>query len=83
MVAIVEGQRATPSGRIITEEIAKELAGGSFTIASDLARGIDVAVHRGAQAGKGWAIAVLGCGIDRTYPPEHDTLRSVLNHTES
>jgi DNA processing protein len=74
-VAIVGGRRATPSGRVVTEEIAKELAGGGVTIVSGLARGIDAAAHRGALAGKGRTIAVLGCGIDRVYPPEHHALR--------
>ena len=74
-VAIVGGRRATPSGRVVTEEIAKELAGRGITIVSGLARGIDAAAHRGALAGKGRTIAVLGCGIDRTYPPEHHALR--------
>lgn len=74
-VAIVGGRRATPSGRLVTEEIAKELAGCGVTIVSGLARGIDAAAHRGALAGKGRTIAVLGCGIDRTYPSEHHALR--------
>jgi DNA processing protein len=74
-VAMVGGRRATPSGRLITEEIAKDLAGCGVTIVSGLARGIDAAAHRGAIAGKGRTIAVLGCGIDRTYPSEHHTLR--------
>lgn len=74
-VAIVGGRRATPSGRLITEEIAKDLAGWGVTIVSGLARGIDAAAHRGALTGKGRTIAVLGCGIDRTYPSEHHQLR--------
>src|SRR5690349_565959 len=74
-VAIVGGRRATPSGRFITEEIAKDLAGCGVTIVSGLARGIDAAAHRGALTGNGRTIAVLGCGIDRTYPSEHHTLR--------
>lgn len=80
-VAIVGGRRATSSGRIVTEEIAKELAACGVTIVSGLARGIDAAAHRGALNGKGRTIAVLGCGIDRTYPPEHQTLRrSIESH---
>lgn len=80
-VAIVGGRRATPSGRLITEEIAKDLAGYGVTIVSGLARGIDAAAHRGALTGKGRTVAVLGCGIDRTYPSEHHTLRgSIESH---
>ncbi|MGE3976006.1 MAG: DNA-processing protein DprA [Nitrospira sp.] len=74
-VAIVGGRRATSSGRLITEEIAKDLAGCGVTVVSGLARGIDAAAHRGALTGKGRTIAVLGCGIDRTYPAEHHALR--------
>jgi DNA processing protein len=74
-VAIVGGRRATPSGRLITEEIARTLAGCGVTIVSGLARGIDAAAHRGAMTGNGRTIAVLGCGIDRTYPSDHHMLR--------
>ena len=42
---------------------------------SGLARGIDAAAHEGAVKGSGRTIAVLGCGIDKTYPPEHRKLR--------
>jgi DNA processing protein len=74
-VAIVGARRATAAGRIMTEELAKDLAGAGFTIVSGLARGVDAAAHRGALAGGGRTIAVLGCGIDRTYPSEHERLR--------
>ncbi|ALA57309.1 DNA-processing protein DprA [Nitrospira moscoviensis] len=74
-VAIVGGRRATHTGRLVTEDIARDLAAAGVTIVSGLARGIDAAAHRGALAGKGRTIAVLGCGIDRTYPPEHHALR--------
>jgi DNA processing protein len=80
-MAIVGGRRATAIGRILTEEIAKELSERGVTIVSGLARGIDAAAHRGALTGKGRTIAVLGCGIDRTYPSEHhDLRRSIESH---
>jgi DNA processing protein len=77
-VAIVGGRSATTAGKAITEEIARELAQGGWTIVSGMARGIDAAAHRGALAGQGRTIAVLGCGADQTYPPEHDQLRKQI-----
>ncbi|MFO0706904.1 MAG: DNA-processing protein DprA [Nitrospira sp.] len=74
-VAIVGGRAATDAGRAVTEEIAQELAQRGWTVVSGMARGIDAAAHRGALAGQGRTLAVLGCGLDRTYPPEHDRLR--------
>ena len=74
-VAIVGARRATPAGRAMTEELSRDLAEAGMTVVSGLARGVDAAAHRGALAAQGRTIAVLGCGIDRTYPPEHERLR--------
>jgi len=74
-VAIVGARRATAAGRAVTEELSHDLAEAGMTVVSGLARGIDAAAHRGALAAGGRTIAVLGCGIDRTYPPEHQRLR--------
>lgn len=74
-VAIVGGRSATSGGQALTEDIAQDLARNGWTIVSGMARGIDAAAHRGALAGQGRTIAVLGCGVDQTYPPEHDQLR--------
>ncbi|MDE3225728.1 MAG: DNA-processing protein DprA [Nitrospirota bacterium] len=74
-VAIVGSRHVTAAGRAITEELSHHLAGAGFTVVSGLARGVDAAAHRGALAAHGRTVAVLGCGIDRTYPPEHASLR--------
>ncbi len=74
-VAIVGARRATAAGRAMTEELSHDLAGAGMTVVSGLARGVDAAAHRGALSAQGRTIAVLGCGIDQTYPPEHARLR--------
>ena len=45
---------------------------------SGLARGVDAAAHRGALSVGGLTIAVQGCGLEHTYPPEHRTLRQEI-----
>lgn len=74
-VAVVGARRATSAGRLVTEDLVRGLAAAGFTIVSGLARGVDAAAHRSALAAGGRTIAVLGCGINLTYPPEHERLR--------
>ncbi len=77
-VAVVGSRQATPAGRAVTEQLSRELARAGFTVVSGLARGVDAAAHRGAVAADGRTLAVLGCGIDQTYPPEHKKLREAV-----
>ncbi|MGB0908803.1 MAG: DNA-processing protein DprA [Nitrospirales bacterium] len=75
-IAIVGSRKATPTGCAFTYKLSRELSTIGFTIVSGLARGIDKSAHEGALEGMGRTIAVLGCGIDQTYPREHQALRS-------
>jgi len=74
-LAIVGARRAKAAGRVMTEELSHDLTALGMTVVSGLARGVDAAAHRGALAAQGHIIAVLGCGIDQTYPSEHERLR--------
>ena len=74
-LAIVGARKGSHAGRAFTRQLSGNLAALGFTIVSGLARGIDADAHEGALASTGRTVAVLGCGIDRTYPPEHTKIR--------
>lgn len=73
-LAVVGTRRATAYGREATRNIVTDLVRNRITIVSGLARGIDAEAHRTALDHQGRTIAVLGCGVDVIYPPEHKKL---------
>lgn len=70
-VAMVGSRRSSRDGIKVAERLAADIAGAGLLVVSGLARGIDTAAHRGALAGGGHTVAVLGSGVDVPYPPEN------------
>jgi DNA processing protein len=73
-VAVVGPRRPTAYGVAVARRLAHDLAARGVVVVSGGARGVDRAAHEAALSAGGASIAVLGCGIDVTYPPEHGRL---------
>jgi len=67
-LSMVGSRNPTAQGRDTAFAFAEYLAQRGLAITSGMAEGIDTAAHRGALAAQGLTIAVLGTGLDITYP---------------
>ena len=77
-VAVIGSRAASPYALQVGTRIAAGLAERGIVVVSGLARGVDSAAHRGCLEVRGSTAAVLGCGLDRVYPPEHADLASEI-----
>jgi len=73
-VAIVGSRSSSDYGRRVARDLSRGLAALGFTVISGMARGIDGVAHESALNAGGRTIAVLGSGVERAYPPEHESL---------
>lgn len=77
-LAVVGSRRCSTYGVNVAESLSRDLASHGLTIVSGLARGIDAAAHRGALESNGQTIAVVGTGLETTYPKEHKKLEEQI-----
>lgn len=78
-IALVGSRKPSPHGQQVAYDFAYYLADQGFYINSGLAEGIDHAAHI-ASIKLQRAIAVMGTGLDQTYPSQHQVLRQdILN----
>ena len=73
-VTVVGTRKPTAYGREVAKHLSGELAEAGVTIVSGMARGVEGIAHRTALEAGGRTLAVLGCGVDVAYPPEHASL---------
>lgn len=76
-VAIVGSRKPSAHGRQVAYDFAYYLSEKGFYIISGLAQGIDEAAHQGALKHTG-TIAVMGTGLEQTYPAQHQQLRQQI-----
>ncbi len=77
-IGMVGTREDTEYGRSAAGEIASGLSKAGVVVVSGMARGIDGASHAGALTAGGLTVAVLGCGAESAYPPEHKNLMSEI-----
>lgn len=73
-VAVIGSRSTSDYGRRVARDLCRGLASLGFTVVSGMARGIDGTAHETSLNAGGRTIAVLGSGVDRVYPAEHDRL---------
>ncbi len=70
-ITIVGTRHCTDYGKKVTADLAGGLARAGCTVVSGMALGIDGIANSAALHAGGKTVAVLGCGADVCYPPEH------------
>lgn len=73
-ITVIGTRNMTEYGSHMAYTMAYDLARSGVVVVSGMAKGIDGMAHRGALDAGGYTVAVLGCGIDRAYPSEHQSL---------
>lgn len=78
LIAVVGSRNASVAGVRNTEIFARALSDSGLGVVSGLAQGIDAAAHRGAMKGGTGTIAVIGTGLDITYPKINRPLAAAI-----
>ncbi len=81
MIACVGTRNCSEAGAQNAYRLGMDLARAGAIVVSGMASGIDTAVQSGVIAAGGHTIAVLGCGIDRVYPPQNGKLMNQIANT--
>ena len=77
-VSVVGSRDASARGLSIARSVATSLAKEGVTLLAGLALGIDTAAHLAALEAGGRTVAVIGTGINKTYPAANRDLHRVI-----
>ena len=73
-IALVGSRHPSAAGLDNARQFAAALGQAGLVVVSGLAQGIDAAAHLGALDAGAPTVAVIGTGIDRCYPRQHEAL---------
>ena len=80
-ISVVGTRSMSEYGKRIAYKIGYELGAAGAVVVSGMALGNDGVAAAGTILAGGSTVAVLGCGLDVTYPREHSVLfEEILNH---
>lgn len=79
LIACVGTRKCSEKGARNAYKLGAELSDAGALVVSGMASGIDTMCARGALSVRGHTVAVLGCGIDRVYPPENAALMKSIS----
>lgn len=80
-ISVVGTRSMSEYGKRIAYKIGYELGAAGAVVVSGMALGNDGVAAAGTILAGGSTVAVLGCGLDVTYPREHSGLfEEILNH---
>jgi len=74
-VAVVGSRGADEAAQRIARSVAASLVARDVTVVSGLAQGIDTAAHEATLEAGGRTVAVIGTGLQRTYPAANRDLQ--------
>ena len=80
-VSVVGSRTPTGPERQAAADVANGLVEAGLTVVSGMASGIDTAAHEAALAAGGRTVALIGTGLDHTYPAENRGLRRRIEAT--
>ena len=74
-VCVVGSRQADEAALEVASYVSRSLVEAGLTVVSGLAAGIDAAAHTSALEAGGRTVAVMGTGLERTYPRQNAELR--------
>ncbi len=77
-VSVVGTRTPSPHAESFAREVAIGLSSLGLTVVSGLAAGVDAEAHAAALGAGGRTVAVLGTGLDRSYPPGNRDLQAAI-----